>query len=74
MVKIYFDNCPGCARGILELSDDTKVTAMIDAARAQWGNGRLVRHPSGGEWNWIHEHDARWVGCCADKVYLTGQK
>lgn len=66
-MTIYFENCPACRNGIIEVSADARFGEMIDACRAKWGEGTLIRTRS--EYVWRHDPDAKWIGCCAEKVY-----
>ena len=69
-MTIYFDNClAACAKATIDLPDGTSLSDGIAAARAQWGEGRMIRYRSTKELVWCKgEDDGDWRGCCADKV------
>lgn len=67
MITVFFDNCLACRNGAFEVPDGTSVSSIIDKCRERWGDGRLVK--VNGELSWAHDHDAKWIGCCAEKVY-----
>ena len=72
MIVVYFDNCyASCKEGIIELPDGAGMSAMIDAARAKWGEGVMRR--AGNEYMWCKNSDcdADWRGCCAMKLGLA---
>jgi hypothetical protein len=76
-MTVYFDNCPSCRYGAIELPDGTSVSVVIDECKKRWGDGSLVRYRQNGGRRrshslvYVHDMDAPWIGCCAERVYGT---
>lgn len=74
-MKAYFDSCMSCKNGVIEFPNKTTVSKIIDACKSQWGEGSLIRTKSlKPEFIWRKDEDAKWIGCCADKVYGKGKQ
>lgn len=69
-MTIYFDNCLGaCAGATIEIGADATFGEIIDACRAKWGGGTLIRTRNEYVWQKITDRDGQdWKGCCAEKM------
>jgi hypothetical protein len=68
-MTIYFVNCLGaCNDAAIEVAGDATFGLMIDAARAKWGEGTLIRQGQEYVWRKQSDRDGDWRGCCARKM------